>query len=138
MGLGVALPTALLAVHKRVPKAYLQCLLYDKQGNYLSSQVVAIDREAKGKWQAVQLSQLVEQDGYIRIRLVNESRQAVYFDDVSLSTPPAAPAARLAAPLGSPTDTIVQKEIASEDELRFSSNRPLPVEDTGDSDTSGG
>jgi hypothetical protein len=86
LSLGVALPTALIASYRKVPRAYLQYALYDKEGKLVRSQAIAVQKEAKSNWQALQASELVEQDGFVRVGLVNESKTDVWFDDVALST----------------------------------------------------
>ncbi len=68
-----------------LPKAYLRMVFYNKDNAYVKEQIVYIASGADA-FQYLQIPQLlVEQTGYVRVFVANESNASVWFDELSIT-----------------------------------------------------
>jgi hypothetical protein len=68
------------------PDASLAWELYDDKRNLLKKGRLPVRKEARNGWQQLQEEVLVTQTGFLVIRLENESKNPVWFDDLLISS----------------------------------------------------
>jgi RHS repeat-associated protein len=72
----------------QAPTAYIKYIFYDKDNNYVSSQIkyVTIGAKDNSQWEKLTLPDFVaEQDGYLQVFVANESNMAVWFDNLKFN-----------------------------------------------------
>ncbi|MDX2304509.1 MAG: RHS repeat-associated core domain-containing protein [Microscillaceae bacterium] len=67
---------------ENIPNAYLKLQIYDKDDNFIGSEIRYISSLAAEGWEKLQLEYEAPQDGRIELFVANQSKQEVYFDDV--------------------------------------------------------
>jgi RHS repeat-associated protein len=90
LSVGVAIQPRPSHLSEAVPKGYLRMVFYDKQNQYLDEQTYYVESTfcqplgvKPGTQQAQEVT--VEQEGYVRVFVANESDVPVWFDDLEVS-----------------------------------------------------
>jgi RHS repeat-associated protein len=81
-------PFAVNGVSATIPKAYLSYILQTGDEAVTQSKRYYITAAAKGAWEPLSMTYTAETDGYFQVLVANESDQAVWFDEVSVSVTP--------------------------------------------------
>lgn len=85
IGAGIAVAQRVLQKEKGAPVAYLRYIAYDADSNYVDSGYQLLTRQANGSWEKLELEYTTETDGIVEVYLANESYEAAWFDDMSVS-----------------------------------------------------
>ncbi|MBF8961757.1 hypothetical protein I0P70_00750 [Pontibacter sp. FD36] len=85
IGAGIALAPLVLQKEKGAPVAYLRYIAYAKDSSYVDSGYQLLTRQANGGWERLELEYTAQQDGFVEVFLANESYEATWFDDMSVS-----------------------------------------------------
>ncbi|KUG06364.1 leucine-rich repeat domain-containing protein [Solirubrum puertoriconensis] len=88
---GLATVQALQQLPDGVPTAYLRLLVFDRDSNLVATKLRRLSRVAhingthpERRYEELQDSVLIKQDGYVQVYVANESDTDVYFDDVQI------------------------------------------------------
>lgn len=85
IGMGIAIAPQVLQKEKGAPLAYMRYIAYDRDSSYVDSGYQLLTRQANGEWEKLELEYTAEQDGFVEVFLANESYEAAWFDDLSVS-----------------------------------------------------
>lgn len=85
IGAGIAIAPQVLQKEKGAPTAYIRYIAYDRDSSYMDSGYQLLTRQASGEWEKLELEYEAQQDGFVEVFLANESHEAAWFDDMSVS-----------------------------------------------------